>query len=107
MPNRDTIVIGASAGGIEALSQLVRRLPADLPSAIFIVVHIAAYYRSYLPNILNRAKTLLAAHAEDREPIQPGRIYIGQPNRHMLIENEHVCLVYGPTPRILTMHYFP
>ena len=54
MGGHDIIVLGASAGGIEALSQLVARLPADLPAAVFIVVHIPAHSTSVLPRIFGR-----------------------------------------------------
>ena len=49
MPRRDVIVIGASAGGIEALTKLVAALPGDLPAALFVVVHIAPTAVSRLP----------------------------------------------------------
>jgi len=57
MPERDTIVIGASAGGVQALSELVAALPGDLPAAVFIVLHIPPNAPSLLPTILARRKT--------------------------------------------------
>ncbi len=74
MSYRDIIVIGASAGGVETLSFLVGQLPADLPAAIFVVIHVPAHSRSMLPDILNRAGPLRAAHARNGEPIQHGKI---------------------------------
>ena len=85
MGRHDIIVIGASAGGIEALSQLVSRLPADLPAAVFVVVHIPAHATSVLPRILNRYGPLPAQHAAASEPIRPGRIYVAPPDHHLLI----------------------
>ena len=65
MPERDIIVIGASSGGIEALQELVSGFPADLPAAIFVVLHLHARSKSYLPQILSAAGRLPAVHASD------------------------------------------
>ena len=96
MPKHDIIVIGASAGGVEALQTLVHQLPFDLPAAVFVIMHVHPRTRSYLPEILNRAGKLTALHAENGTPIQPGRIYVAPPDRHLLIEREHVHLGMGP-----------
>lgn len=84
MPHRDIVVIGASAGGVEALAQLVRSLPGDLPAALFVVVHFPPQGMSILPHILNRAGPLPAGHASDGESIRPGRIYVAVPDYHLL-----------------------
>ncbi|HEX2081442.1 MAG TPA: chemotaxis protein CheB [Longimicrobium sp.] len=96
MAGHDIIVIGASAGGVEAVSAVARALPADLPAAVFVVVHFPPYARSVLPQILERAGTLPAVHAEDGETIRHGRIYVAPPGRHMLIEDSMVRLIRGP-----------
>src|SRR5689334_890339 len=96
MPNRDIIVIGASAGGVEALKELVRDLPADLPAAIFVVLHIPAHGTSVLPQILSRRGPLPAVHPADGEPIAHGRIYIAPPDTHLLVGRGRVCLSRGP-----------
>ena len=90
------ITIGASAGGVEALTQLVRHLPPDLPAAIFIVLHIPAYAISALPRILSRNGALPAIHPQDGQAIQPGQIYIAPPDHHLLVENGYLHLVRGP-----------
>lgn len=96
MATRDTIVIGASAGGVQALSELVTELPQNLPAAGFIVLHIPSNAPSYLPNILARQSQLPVAHARDGEQIELGRIYVAPPDQHLLIEDRHVKLVHGP-----------
>ena len=78
MPVPEIIVLGASAGGVEPLQELVRSLPADFPGSIFVVMHIPARGRTYLPDILTRAGKIPAAHAVDGESIKPGRIYIAR-----------------------------
>jgi two-component system, chemotaxis family, protein-glutamate methylesterase/glutaminase len=83
----DIIVIGASAGGVEALKELVSRLPADLPAAIFVVLHVPPEATSLLPQILQRSGKLPAAHYPDGEAIEHGRIYVAPPDRHLLMED--------------------
>jgi two-component system chemotaxis response regulator CheB len=65
MPGHDIIVIGASAGGLEALTTLARGLPPDLPAALFIVQHVPATGPSLLPEILSSTGALPATHAVD------------------------------------------
>jgi len=96
MATRDRIVIGASAGGVQALQALVADLPPDLPAAVFIVLHISADFPSLLPQILARQSMLDVAHAIDGEPIQSGRIYVAPPDEHLIIEDKRVKLVHGP-----------
>jgi two-component system chemotaxis response regulator CheB len=96
MPTRDIVVVGASAGGVEALRELVASLPADFPAAVFVVVHMPADSPSMLPRILERFGPLPAAHAKDAEPIVPGRIYVAPPNQHLLIKRGAAWVIYGP-----------
>jgi two-component system, chemotaxis family, protein-glutamate methylesterase/glutaminase len=96
MPGHDIIVIGASAGGVETITQLVGYLPADLPAALFVVIHIPAHSRSALPAILHRNGKLHAFHPEDGDPIQSGRIYIAPPNMHLLVKDGYIRLTHGP-----------
>ncbi len=96
MTTHDTIVIGASAGGVQALIQLVEGLPADLRAAVFIVLHIPADPPSLLPGILRRQSKLPVDHAEDGEPIRQGSIYVAPADHHLLIDQQHVRLVHGP-----------
>ncbi|HEX8551271.1 MAG TPA: chemotaxis protein CheB [Abditibacteriaceae bacterium] len=94
--NRDIVVIGASAGGVECLTEIVRGLPADFPAAVFVVLHISPHSMSVLPQILERSGHLPAIHPTDGDPIQRGRIYIAPPDHHLLIEGSCVRVLRGP-----------
>jgi two-component system, chemotaxis family, protein-glutamate methylesterase/glutaminase len=96
MTQRDIIVIGASAGGIQALTTLVAGLPRDFPASLVVVVHIPPYAISRLPEILSRSGPLPAAHARHGEAIEPGRIYIAPPDRHLLVRAGWIELSRGP-----------
>jgi two-component system, chemotaxis family, protein-glutamate methylesterase/glutaminase len=96
LQGHDIIVIGASAGGVEALRQIVRELPADLAAAVFAVLHVPAQSPSILPQILDRVGPLRATHAIDGEPIRYGRIYVAPPDNHLLVERDRVRVVHGP-----------
>jgi two-component system, chemotaxis family, protein-glutamate methylesterase/glutaminase len=97
MPSRDIILIGASAGGVQTLAELVRHLPRDLPAAVFIVLHISPFGSSSMPAILSRSGFLPAAHPKDGDPIEVGKIYMAPPDHHLVIEPERVRLSRGPT----------
>ena len=90
------IVIGASAGGFEALKTIVKDLPSDINASIFIVWHMATSMRGMLPDVFNNLGPMFAAHAYDREPIVSGRIYVAPPDHHMLVENGQVRVTRGP-----------
>jgi two-component system chemotaxis response regulator CheB len=94
---RDILLIGASAGGVHALCEVVAQLPRDLPAAVFVVLHLAPSVRSALPAILSRCGSLPADHPQDGDPIVAGRIYIAPPDRHMMLEPGRVRLSLGPT----------
>jgi two-component system chemotaxis response regulator CheB len=86
MAARDLIVVGASAGGVEALIQLARALPPGLPAALLVVCHFPPEGYSRLPEILSRSGPLLALHARDGEPVYPGQVYVAPPDHHLLVE---------------------
>jgi two-component system, chemotaxis family, protein-glutamate methylesterase/glutaminase len=96
MSARDIVVIGASAGGLEALPSLAASLPSDFQTAIFITIHLYGGRDNYLPFLLNRAGPLPAAHAHDGEPIKKGRIYTAPPDFHLEFDNGHMVLNHGP-----------
>ncbi len=89
------IVIGASAGGVDALRTLVTALPADLPAAIFIVLHVGSH-KSELPRLLSQVGGLPAAHARDGQEYRAGHIYVAPPDHHMVIEETCISLTKGP-----------
>src|SRR5437588_2475044 len=96
MGGHDIIVIGASAGGVKVLTQLVQGLPAALPASIFIVSHISALSANVLPDILSRSGQLLAHSACDGQTIYPGHIYVAPAGYHLLLEPGQVRLSRGP-----------
>ena len=96
MTNRDVICIGASAGGLAPLTEILSRLPETLPAAVFVVLHMSPDNPSQLPQILDRAGRLKASAAVDGEEIQPGRVYVAVPDHHLLIERDRVRIVRGP-----------
>jgi two-component system chemotaxis response regulator CheB len=96
MELRNIIVIGASAGGFDALKKLVADLPKDLPASVFVVWHMPPDVRGVLPQVLNRFETVRATHAIDGERIEPNRIYVAPPDRHLLIEKGSVRVTRGP-----------
>lgn len=96
MSKHDIIVIGASAGGVEALQQLVAQLPPAFPGALFVVLHLLPRTKSFLPELLTRFGRLRALHPENGQPIQAGVIYVAPPDQHLVVERDHVHLSMGP-----------
>ncbi|HTU47154.1 MAG TPA: chemotaxis protein CheB [Bryobacteraceae bacterium] len=90
------IVVGASAGGVEALQELVRELPVDLAAPMIMVLHIHPRSKSFLPEILSAAGLLAASHAVDGERMEAGHIYVAPPDHHLIIERHHIHLGIGP-----------
>jgi two-component system chemotaxis response regulator CheB len=90
------IVIGASAGGVEALQELVKNLPPEFPAAVLVVLHVASAATSVLPQILARKGPLPAAFAEDGDELRPGQIYVAPSDHHMLVADGRIRLTRGP-----------
>lgn len=93
---RDTVVIGASAGGLDALTRLLPQLPTELPASVFITLHLSPDRSSSLPDILARSSTLAVQFARDGMATRPGRIYLAPPDRHLVLVDDHVSLIHGP-----------
>ena len=89
-------MIGASAGSLEALKDLVVQLPEDLPAAIFVVMHVRADAPSLLADILNERTPLTAKQAEDGQSIRHTLICVAPLDRQMLLSERHVRLTRGP-----------
>jgi two-component system, chemotaxis family, protein-glutamate methylesterase/glutaminase len=96
MSTRDIVVIGASAGGLQALPRLASTLPNEFQAAVFVTLHLYNGEDGFLPLLLNRTGPLPAAHARDGEPVKRGRIYVAPPDYHLGLEKGRVLLSHGP-----------
>jgi two-component system chemotaxis response regulator CheB len=90
------VVIGASAGGIEALRVIAAGLPRDFPAAICVVVHTGADSPAMLDSILSRHGTLPAVSAKSMMRLEEGRIYVAPPDHHLLVEPGTLRVTKGP-----------
>ena len=93
---RDIVVIGGSAGSVEAVITLARGLPADFPASIFLVIHRGDDGPSLLAELLDRAGPLPAVSAEENQPIERGTIYVVPVDRHLLVGRNHMHVRRGP-----------
>ena len=96
MSQRDIVVIGASAGGLQALSTIVEALPAGLRASILVVMHSSSNGQGVLPQILERISSLPAAFAVDGEVLAHARIYIAPPDLQLIVGPDRLALVHGP-----------
>jgi two-component system chemotaxis response regulator CheB len=96
MTNRNIIVIGGSAGATAPLKQILGRLPADLPAAVFVVLHIPAQGIGILSTVVSSASALPVRQAESGMKIEPGQIYLGAPDHHLLLSGDNILLGRGP-----------
>ena len=90
------IVMGASAGGVDALSGAIAGLPADLAAAVLVVMHLSPRGKSVLPHILATRGRLRATHAVDGEALEPSRVYVAPPDRHLVVERGRVRVTNDP-----------
>jgi two-component system chemotaxis response regulator CheB len=79
------VVVGCSAGGIRAVSELLDGLPADFPLPVVLIQHLDPRHETVIADVFGRRSALPVKLAEQDEHAQPGVIYIGPPNRHLLI----------------------
>jgi two-component system chemotaxis response regulator CheB len=92
---RDTVVLGASAGGIEALQRVLPAFRDGTEASVFIVLHLPADGHSVLDSVLGRSTTFETLFARDGEAIVPRRVYVAPPDQHLLLEEGHVRLLHG------------
>jgi two-component system chemotaxis response regulator CheB len=93
---RGLVVVGGSAGGVEALRDFVAGLPADLPAAVLVVVHVPPTGTSALPTILDRRSPLRVRHAVDGDQLRAGEVLVAPPDHHLVIVDGRVSLTRGP-----------
>ncbi len=96
MANRDLVAIGASRGGLDALRFLAGRMQPDLPASILVTLHLPSGFESSLDEILTGSGPLPAQFAYDGVTLQRGHIYIAPPERHLLLDGDHLALGTGP-----------
>jgi two-component system chemotaxis response regulator CheB len=87
-PPFDIVAIAASAGGVHALTDVLRRLPADIGVIVVCVQHLDPRHRSLMPEIMGRRSSLPVAHAEDGKHLEPGHVYLAPPDRHLLVNRD-------------------
>jgi two-component system chemotaxis response regulator CheB len=86
VPDCAAVVIGTSAGGVEALSQLLPALPADGQAAVFVVIHLPRERPSLLVEIFGGKCAAPVREAQDKEPVEPGTVYFAPPDYHLLVD---------------------
>lgn len=96
MPTRNIIVIGSSSGGMEALTELVKGLPANFPGSLFAVQHVAANSVNYLPEMLDRHTSVTVSLAAEGRQIEPNHLYVAPADHHLLIDSDQMFLSQGP-----------
>lgn len=87
----DAIVVGASAGGVEALNRLLPALPAALPVPVLVVLHLLPDVQSELADLFGARCALRVIEANDRQPLLPGTVYIAPPGYHLLVGADRTC----------------
>ena len=96
MVKHDIIVVGASAGGVAALQDLLGGLPKGLAASVFVVLHIPPDTKSHLAEILGRSSALEVREARDHEQIAPSTVYVAQADRHLLVSEDTIRITRGP-----------
>src|SRR5690242_20685063 len=84
--------IGASAGGLESLTEFFGAIPDDCGLAFVVIQHLAPSRESYMAEILRKYTKMRVVEAEDNLPIEPNSVYTIPPNRFLKIEKARLCL---------------
>lgn len=93
------VVVGASWGGLAALSRLIGDLPSDFEVPVAVVQHRSRHADNLLAKLLQDATSLRVIEVEDKEPLLPGTVYVAPANYHMLVDNGHLSLTTDPFVR--------
>jgi two-component system chemotaxis response regulator CheB len=96
MSRPDVIVIGASAGGLQALSAVLGSLPGSLAACVLVVMHSPANGSGVLPEILGRTTALPVAFGSTGDPVEPGRMNVARPDCHLIVTPDGLRSVHGP-----------
>lgn len=99
MSDISIVVVGASWGGLAALRRLVSELPGDLPVPLAVVQHRGRHADNLLASLLQDATSLRVVDVEDKEPLEPGCVYLAPANYHMLVDAGHLTLTLDPMVR--------
>src|SRR5438477_12195639 len=92
---RKVVVVGGSAGAIEAFCEVLKDLPADMPAPVLAVIHIGEG-ESMLATVLQRCTKLEVLSPSASEPLKAGKVYIAPPNRHLALHDGCVVAAHGP-----------
>jgi hypothetical protein len=96
MAARSLVVIGGSAGALEPLRRVIERLPADFPGTILVTIHLSPHSPGHLAEMLSTTTGIPVSYATDGQRIQPGRVLVAPPDRHLVVEDGIVRLSNGP-----------
>ena len=90
--------MGASAGGLDVVRQVLSGLPEDLGASVFVVMHMSADGPGLLAQVLTRSSRLPVSEANDGEAMRVGRVYVSRPDHHMILESNRIRVLRGPKP---------
>ncbi len=107
MKYRDIVVVGTSAGGVEALRTLVSGLPERFKASIFVVMHVGLDSPGLLAQIIDNSGPLAANYAEDGKEIEEGQIYVAPADCHLLLEPGKMRLSHGPKENLFRPAIYP
>jgi two-component system chemotaxis response regulator CheB len=97
----DVIAVGASAGGLFAVSEVLRRLPPDLPACVVIVQHLSPHHKSNLSELLSHVTALPVKEASDGAQISAGVVFVAPPDEHLLVRDGTLRLQHSEAVRFL------
>ncbi len=96
MTGRDLVVVGASAGGIDALRQIIAGLSTASNLTLLVAIHRGPATPGVLPQVIERAGALPASYAVDGEPLRPGHVFLASPDHHLVVDGDRLRVTHGP-----------